>query len=258
MLADTPTPTIVYDLDGTLADTAEDLMATLNWLLAREGLAPLKVESAGALLGAGARALIQRGFAASGRSLDPHEMEALFVDYLGYYSAHIADRTRLYPGVDEALKSFARAGWRQAICTNKIESLAKLLIAKLGIADRFAFICGQDTFGVGKPDAKPLLGTIAASGGVREHAIMVGDFRRGHQGCSRCWRAGDCGRFRLCRCPGQGAWAGPGDLAFRSAQASLRRAVGCGGNIASSSALALDSWPSELINSGASAIAPSG
>jgi phosphoglycolate phosphatase len=170
-----PVPTIVYDLDGTLADTAEDLMATLNCLLAREGFAPLKVESAGSLLGAGARALIKRGFAASGRSLDLQELEALFADYLIYYSAHIAVHTRLYPGVDKALATFARAGWCQAVCTNKIEGLAKLLITKLGIAERFAFICGQDTFGIGKPDAKPLLMTIAASGGAKERAIMVGD-----------------------------------------------------------------------------------
>jgi phosphoglycolate phosphatase len=170
-----PPPTIVYDLDGTLADTAEDLVATLNWLLAREGFAPLKVESAGSLLGAGARALIKRGFAASGKALDPETLEALFADYLEYYNAHIVEHTRLYPGVDTALQAFARAGWRQAVCTNKIERSAKLLIAKLGIADRFAFICGQDTFGVGKPNAKPLLGTIAASGGASERAIMVGD-----------------------------------------------------------------------------------
>jgi phosphoglycolate phosphatase len=168
-------PTIVYDLDGTLADTAEDLMATLNYLLGRQGLAPLPVESAGSLLGAGARALIVRGFAAAGKTLDPQTLEALFADYLEYYKVHIADRTRLYPGVDKALAAFARAGWRQAVCTNKIESLAKLLIAKLGIADRFAFVCGQDTFGIGKPDPKPLLETIAASGGARERAIMVGD-----------------------------------------------------------------------------------
>jgi phosphoglycolate phosphatase len=168
-------PTIVYDLDGTLADTAEDLVATLNWLLEREGLAPLKVESAGSLVGAGARALIKRGFAASGRTLDPPTLEALFADFLARYNAHIVDRSRLYPGVDKALATFARAGWRQAICTNKIEASAKLLIAKLGVAERFAFICGQDTFGVGKPDATPLLKTIAASGGVSDRAIMVGD-----------------------------------------------------------------------------------
>ncbi len=170
-----PAPTIVYDLDGTLADTAEDLVATLNWLLAREGLAPLKVETAGSLLGAGARALIKRGFAASGRSLEPDKLEALFVDYLSYYGAHIMERSRLYPGVDKALAGFERAGWRQAVCTNKTESLAKLLITKLGIAERFAFVCGQDTFGVGKPDAKPLLETIAAAGGSSGRAIMVGD-----------------------------------------------------------------------------------
>ena len=168
-------PTIVYDLDGTLADTAEDLVATLNWLLGREGLAPLDVETAGSLLGAGARALIKRGFAASGKTLDPQALEVLFADFLTYYSAHIVVHSRLYPGVDKALATFARAGWRQAVCTNKMEGPAKLLIAKLGIAERCVFICGQDTFGVGKPDPKPLLRTIAASGGVREHAIMVGD-----------------------------------------------------------------------------------
>ena len=171
-------PTIVYDLDGTLADTAEDLVATLNWLLAREGRAPLKVENAGSLVGAGARALIARGFAASGKSLEPEKLEALFVDYLSYYRAHIMERSRLYPGVDKALAAFERAGWRQAVCTNKTESLAKLLITKLGIAGRFAFVCGQDTFGVGKPDAKPLLETIAASGGARRARNHGRGFRR--------------------------------------------------------------------------------
>ena len=170
-----PPPTIIYDLDGTLADTAEDLVATLNWLLRKEGLAPMPVEGAGSLLGAGARALIKRGFAASGKSLAPETVERLFGDFLEYYNANILVHTRLYPGVESALTAFDRAGWRQAVCTNKIEHSAKLLIEKLGIADRFAFICGQDTFGIGKPDAKPLLETIAASGGSRESAIMVGD-----------------------------------------------------------------------------------
>jgi phosphoglycolate phosphatase len=170
-----PAPAIVYDLDGTLADTAEDLVATLNWLLVRGGFPPLKVETAGSLVGAGARALIARGFAASGKTLDLQELEALFADYIQHYNAHIVDSTRLYPGVDQALHAFSRLGWRQAVCTNKIESSAKLLIAKLGIAEHFAFICGQDTFGIGKPNAKPLLETIAASGGASERAVMVGD-----------------------------------------------------------------------------------
>ena len=168
-------PTIVYDLDGTLADTADDLMGALNTVLAREGLAPLPVEKAGILLGAGGRALIKRGFAASGRELGGMKLEALFGDFLAHYNVHIADHTALYPGVKTALDAFARAGWRQAICTNKLEGSARLLMAKLGVAERFAFICGQDTFGVGKPNPKPLIETVAASGGVLARAVMVGD-----------------------------------------------------------------------------------
>jgi phosphoglycolate phosphatase len=168
-------PIIVYDLDGTLADTAGDLMGALNAVLAQEGLAPLPVENAGSMLGAGGRALIERGFAAAGRQLAPLKLEALFGDFLAHYNAHIADQTRLYPGVETALRAFARAGWVQAICTNKMEGSAKLLMEKLGVANRFAFICGQDTFGVGKPDPKPLLSTIAAAGGVSGRAIAIGD-----------------------------------------------------------------------------------
>jgi phosphoglycolate phosphatase len=168
-------PTIVYDLDGTLADTAGDLMGALNAVLIREGLAPVAVENARSMLGAGGRALIRRGFAASGRDLAPAKLEMLFGDFLAHYNAHIADHTELYPGVEAALAAFAHDGWRQAVCTNKMEGSARLLIETLGVADRFAFICGQDTFGVGKPDPKPLLGTIAASGGARDRAILVGD-----------------------------------------------------------------------------------
>jgi phosphoglycolate phosphatase len=168
-------PTIVYDLDGTLADTADDLVASLNWILGRQGLAPLPVESARSLLGTGGRALLARGFAASGRTLDPPTLEALFADFLARYNAHIADSTRLYPGVEDAISALTRLGWLQAVCTNKMEGSAKLLMKKLGLAERFAFICGQDTFGIGKPDAAPLLKTIAAAGGASDRAIMVGD-----------------------------------------------------------------------------------
>ena len=92
------TLTIVYDLDGTLADTAGDLMGALNFVLEREGLAALPVENARSMLGAGGRALIQRGFAASGRELSPEKLGVLFGDFLAHYNAHIAVHTRLYPG----------------------------------------------------------------------------------------------------------------------------------------------------------------
>jgi len=168
-------PIIVYDLDGTLADTASDLMGALNFVLEREGLRPLPVENARSLLGAGGRALIQRGFAAFGRELSPEKLEVLFGDFLAHYNAHIAVHTRLYPGVAATLDAFAAAGWLQAICTNKMEASASMLMGRLGVADRFAFICGQDTFGVGKPDPKPLIGTVEAAGGTLARAIVVGD-----------------------------------------------------------------------------------
>ena len=167
--------TLVFDLDGTLADTAPDLMAALNFVLTREGVAPLPVEAARRLLGAGGRALIQRGFAEAGRKIDADTLERLFVDFLAHYNAHIADGTALYPGVAAALDRFAAAGWRLAVCTNKMEKSSKLLLGKLGVRDRFAFVCGQDTFGVGKPDPKPFVETVRAAGGDLAHAVMVGD-----------------------------------------------------------------------------------
>ena len=166
---------LVFDLDGTLAETAADLMGALNFILRREGLAPLPLARARAMIGAGARMLIARGFAASNRPLPASELERLFRDFLDYYDAHICDESILFPGVEAALDRFAAAGYKFAICTNKLERSSHLLLGRLGVADRFAFICGQDTFGVAKPDPRPLLETIARAGGKPGRTIMVGD-----------------------------------------------------------------------------------
>jgi phosphoglycolate phosphatase len=167
--------TLVFDLDGTLADTAPDLMGALNFVLKREGVAPLPVAAARRLLGAGGRALIQRGFAESGREIEAATLERLFVDFLSHYNAHIADGSTLFPGVVPCLDRCLAAGWRLAVCTNKMEHSSKLLLGKLGVLDRFAFVCGQDTFGVGKPDPKPFLETVRAAGGDLARTVMVGD-----------------------------------------------------------------------------------
>jgi phosphoglycolate phosphatase len=170
-------PILVFDLDGTLAETAGDLMGALNVILAREGLEPVPLENARTMLGAGGKALIARGFARAGRALPPDRHQALFEDFLEHYNAHIADNSWLFPGVAAALDRAAAAGRRLAVCTNKLEHSSRLLLGKLGIADRFAFICGQDTFGAAKPDPKPLIETIAKAGGAPGAAIMVGDSR---------------------------------------------------------------------------------
>jgi phosphoglycolate phosphatase len=167
--------TIVFDLDGTLIDTAPDLVDTLNVVFAREGLPPVPYETARTLIGGGARTMIARGIAAEGRTVTPAELERLFQDFLAHYSEHIADRSRPFPGLTDALDVLAANGARFAVCTNKLEYLSVRLLKELGLADRFAAICGQDTFGVQKPDPEVLRRTIAAAGGTLRNAIMIGD-----------------------------------------------------------------------------------
>lgn len=168
-------PLVIFDLDGTLAETAGDLMAALNVVLGREGIAPLPVEQARTLLGAGGRALIQRGFAVSGRSLEPPQLERLFADFLADYESHIAARSHLFPGVEAALDALHRSGCAVAICTNKMEKTSLMLLDALGVADRFRAICGQDTFGFHKPDARTLPAVITRAGGDPRRTVMVGD-----------------------------------------------------------------------------------
>jgi len=169
------TATIVFDLDGTLIDTAPDLVDTLNVVFAREGLPPVPYETARNLIGGGARMMIARGIEAEGRTVAPAELERLFQDFLAYYSEHIADRSQPFPGLADALDAMAANSWRFAVCTNKLEYLSVLLLKQLGLAHRFAAICGQDTFGVQKPDPEVLRRTIAAAGGILRNAIMIGD-----------------------------------------------------------------------------------
>jgi phosphoglycolate phosphatase len=175
-------PIIVFDLDGTLVDSAPDLVATLNFVLKGEGFAPYDVTELLPMIGAGSRTLITRAFAAAGRSLDPNRLQQLHAAFLSHYDQHLADRSRLFPGVEAALDRFAAAGWSFAICTNKVERSAHSLMRELGLADRFKAICGQDTFKAGdapisKPDPQALLLTVDRAGGDPDRAFMVGDSR---------------------------------------------------------------------------------
>ncbi|HLW91430.1 MAG TPA: HAD-IA family hydrolase [Roseiarcus sp.] len=168
-------PILVFDLDGTLADTAPDLLGTLNVILAGEGLKPLPLASARKLIGAGARALIARGFAAEGRELAPDRLQSLYGGFIAHYEAHIADESRLFPGVEQALDRFAAAGFALAVCTNKLERSSHLLLEALGVKDRFRAICGQDSFQVAKPNPRIFHGAVALAGGDKDRAMMIGD-----------------------------------------------------------------------------------
>ena len=168
-------PTIVFDLDGTLVDTAPDLVDTLNIILGREGLPPVPFDTARAMIGGGARTLIERGLQAEGRPGLAAEVDRLYKDFVAHYGDHLADRSKPFPGAIAAIEQLAERGCRFAVCTNKLEWLSVRLLDALGIAGYFAAICGQDTFGVQKPDPQILLQTIRKAGGQSALAVMVGD-----------------------------------------------------------------------------------
>src|SRR3990170_897641 len=167
--------TVVFDLDGTLVDTAPDLINALNYVLAREGLPPVPLHSARNMTGAGPRRLIERGLELEGRAASVEDISRLLSDFIDYYAAHIADASRPFEGLESALDDLSACGYRLAVCTNKLEWLSKLLLDQLGLSARFSAICGADTFGVSKPDPAILQQTVARAGGQLSSAIMVGD-----------------------------------------------------------------------------------
>ena len=168
-------PTIVFDLDGTLVDTAPDLISALNVVLDREGLPPVPLDSARNMIGAGARKLIERGLEVEGRAATVSDIERMTRDFIAYYADHIAEGSRPFEGLEGALDALAARGCRLAVCTNKLEWLSKRLLDQLGLSPRFAAICGADTFGVAKPDPAILRQTVARAGGALSSTIMVGD-----------------------------------------------------------------------------------
>jgi phosphoglycolate phosphatase len=168
-------PTIIFDLDGTMIDTAPDLVATLNIILAREELPPVAYDHARTFIGHGARHMIDRGLTLAGRTPAPADLDRMFADFLVYYAEHIADHSRPFPGLEDALDVLAARGCRFAVCTNKLEGLSVRLLDALGLSGRFVAICGQDTFGVQKPHPNALLGTLRRAGGSLNNAVMVGD-----------------------------------------------------------------------------------
>ncbi len=168
-------PTLVLDLDGTLVDTVSDLVATLNTVIATEGLAPVGATEGRAMVGHGARAMLSNALLAAGTTAEPERLDNLVAMFMDVYAANIAVSSKAFPGVPESLDHFADEGWRLAVCPNKFERHSRLLLDALGLSDRFVVIAGQDTYGVRKPDPRHLTETIRAAGGDPGRAIMVGD-----------------------------------------------------------------------------------
>jgi phosphoglycolate phosphatase len=168
-------PTIVFDLDGTLVDTAPDLLRALDFALEKEGLNPPEDHEARNFIGGGARAMIERALAHTRVPFAKEKVDAMFRQFLTHYEDHIADHSRPFPGLEHALTRLTDEGALLAVCTNKLEAYAVKLLRELKLADRFAFIAGSDTFPYKKPDPRHLAGTIERAGGSVERAVLVGD-----------------------------------------------------------------------------------
>ncbi|WP_436640358.1 phosphoglycolate phosphatase [Microbaculum sp. FT89] len=172
-----PAPVAVFDLDGTLVDTAPDLLATLDVVLVAAGYEPLPEEKAFGTIGHGSKVMIEH--ALDLQNVEPTEslVKPMFEHFLAHYAENIVVGSRPFEGVTEALDRLAAEGAVLAVCTNKYEDLSVKLLDALGLSRRFAAIVGADTLGVRKPDPAHLLGTIERAGGDRARAVMVGDSR---------------------------------------------------------------------------------
>ena len=165
--------TVVFDLDGTLADTAPDLTAALNHAMQEMGRDPIPAEDVRHMVGHGARALLRKGLAATGE-VSEELIEQGFPLFLAYYEAHIADHSHPFEGVEQALAALEADGVTIAICTNKLEGLTHIFLKAMGWEGRFAAVIGSDTLDVRKPDPAPLFAAIERAGG-KGPAAFVGD-----------------------------------------------------------------------------------
>jgi phosphoglycolate phosphatase len=170
-----PAPILVFDLDGTLVDTAPDLAGTLNIVLTRAGFEAVHYDQARTMIGGGARFMIERALQSQNADVSPAERERMFDDFIEHYAGHVADASRPFPGLNAALDHLAAQGFIFAVCTNKLEGLSRLLLDALDLTKHFAFICGQDTLGMMKPDPAVLRLTVERAGGATTDAIMIGD-----------------------------------------------------------------------------------
>ncbi len=166
---------IVFDLDGTLVDSAWDLISTLNKVITKQGLPPISRDCVGHIVGQGAMKMLEKAYNHFGKELDNTLQEALLKEFLAIYEIHLADETQPFEGIRDLLNKLKKKGWLLAVCTNKYEKISKKLLKILELDHYFEAICGSDTFSVRKPDPQHLLGTVEKAGGKREHTIMIGD-----------------------------------------------------------------------------------
>lgn len=167
--------TLIFDLDGTLVDTAPDLLAALNAVLVRAGHRPVHPVDMRHLVGRGARQMFETAFAETGTVASSEELENHTELFLRHYRANLARESRPFPGVPETLMALKRSGALLGVCTNKPHDLTELLLDDLKLTHFFGSIQGTGRKPYNKPDARAVLDVIEDLGGKAEDAIMIGD-----------------------------------------------------------------------------------
>jgi phosphoglycolate phosphatase len=168
-------PSLLFDLDGTLVDTAPDLLGALNAVLASEGRATLDPQTLRHMVGHGARVLIERAMAATGEPVSVSQLPELVDRFIAHYREHIADYSRPFPAVEKTLIALKRDGARLAVLTNKPQVLTVPILEILRLARLFGVICGAGRYDYNKPDARVVRHVIEELGGDLNRAVMVGD-----------------------------------------------------------------------------------
>jgi phosphoglycolate phosphatase len=167
--------TVIYDLDGTLIDSARDMCVAVSSVLADHGLPPISDEEARLFMGEGSKMTMRRAFAKNGRSLDEAQASAVTREFVRYYEQDPVRHTIAFDGVAEIVQRLDRLGLRQGVCTNKFEKSARMILKGLKLMPPIADVAGADTFTVRKPDPGHILQLIDKIGGHRQRAVMVGD-----------------------------------------------------------------------------------
>jgi len=167
--------TLVFDLDGTLIDTAPDLIRSLNHTLESANCASMPAQAARSYISFGARRMILEGLKNGGQTPGDGRVDELLKTFLLYYSENIAAESRPYPGIIDILETAREAGARLAVCTNKMAAMTTLLMGELDMTRHFHGIAGRDTFPVCKPDPAHLTGAVALAKGEGKRIVMVGD-----------------------------------------------------------------------------------